>query len=243
VLASSVTETDLGAALRAARAQGRKTLDEPSGKAILASFDIRVPAFRVVRSNGDLDAIKGELRPPYVLKVVSAEVVHKSDFGAVKVGLKDEFELNSALDAMRATLEGRGIRADCWMVEEMVPAGLECVIGGVVDPEFGPMVMVGLGGILVELMGDVAFRICPIEKVDAVEMLRELRGAALFRGARGREPASFDALVDALLKVGGKNGVLMGCADAVSEIDVNPIIVTRDAAIAVDARFILTPLA
>ena len=105
------------------------------------------------------------------------------------------------------------------------------------------MVMAGLGGILVELMGDVAFRICPIEKVDAVEMLRELRGAALFRGARGREPASFDALVDALLKVGGKNGVLMGCADAVSEIDVNPIIVTRDAAIAVDARFILTPLA
>ena len=238
-----MTETDFRAALHVARTQGRKALDEPSGKAILASFGIRVPAFRIVRSDADLAAITAELRSPYVLKVVSAEVVHKSDFGAVKVGLKDQIEVARALDAMRSSLAARGIRAECWLVEEMVPAGLECVIGGVVDPEFGPMVMAGLGGILVELLGDVAFRICPIERFDALEMLRELRGAALLSGARGHEPASLEALVDVLLKVGGKQGVLMGCAGEVSEIDVNPLIVTRDAAIAVDARFILTPSA
>ena len=241
MLDSTITDTDPRTALNAASARGQKTLDEPSGKAILASFGIRVPAFRIVQSQSEIRAIMRELRPPYVLKVVSADVVHKSDFGGVKVGLKNELELARALDSMRASLEERGIRADSWMVEEMVPAGLECVIGGVVDPEFGPMVMAGLGGIFVELLGDVAFRICPIERVEAVEMLRELRGAAMFKGARGREPASVDALVDALLKVGGKNGVMLGCEGAVSEIDVNPLIVTLDSAIAVDARFILAP--
>ena len=229
------------AVLQAARAQGRKVLDEPSAKAILASFGIRVPAFRVVHSESDLDAIEEELRPPYVLKAVSAEIVHKSDLGAVRLGLQDQVQVARALGAMRSSLAARGIQTDRWLVEEMVPAGLECVIGGVVDPEFGPMVMAGLGGIFVELLGDVSFRICPIQRFDALEMLRELRGAAMFGGARGREPASLEALADALLRVGGENGVLMSCVAEVAEIDVNPLIVTRDAVIAVDARFILAP--
>lgn len=227
------------AALRAASAQGRKALDEPSGKALLASFGIRVPVFRVVQGEQDLGRVEAALRPPYVLKVVSADVVHKSDFGAVKLGLQSTREVARHMRAIGTSLAAKGIRAEGWLVEEMAPAGLECVVGGIVDPEFGPMVMVGLGGIFVELMGDVAFRICPVDRSDALDMLNELRGVALFRGARGREPASLDAMADALLKVGGEEGVLMRCGSDVSEIDLNPLIVTRDAAIAVDARFIL----
>jgi len=238
---SPMAHPDRLAALRTARTQGRKVLDEPSGKAILASYGIRVPASCILHSDVDVSAIDVKLRPPYVLKAVSAEIVHKSEFGAVQIGLKDQFEVARTLDNMRTALAAQGIRIESWLVEEMVPAGLECVIGGVVDPEFGPMMMVGIGGIFVEILHDVAFRICPIERLDALEMLHELRGAALFRGARGREPVSLEAIADAMLNIGGKNGVLMACAGDVSEIDVNPIIVTRDAAIAVDARFILIP--
>lgn len=226
-------------ALRSARAQGRKSLDEPTGKALLASFGLRIPAFQIAYAEEDLPNVARALRPPYVLKAVSSQLVHKSDFGAVALGLQSGAELQRQMQRMRTSLFGQGIEPESWLVEEMAAPGLECVVGGVVDPEFGPMVMVGLGGIFVELIGDVAFRICPIDHIDAEEMLHELRGAALFRGSRGRDPASHAAMADALFKVGGENGVLMQCAAEILEIDLNPLIVSRDAAIAVDARFIL----
>jgi len=114
------------------------------------------------------------------------------------------------------------------------------VIGGLRDPQFGPMVMVGLGGVFVEVLGDVAFRICPIARLDAEEMLDDLKGAALLRGARGRRPVSREAIVDVLLKVGGENGLLMTHAEDIAEMDINPLIVSEHAAVAVDARFVLT---
>lgn len=230
---------DAESALRSARERGWLALDEPSGKRLLSSLGISVPAFRLVERSDELAQAGAELRPPYVLKAVSPEIVHKSEFGAVKVGLESIAAVEAALEAMQAALTARGIGSCRWLVEEMAPAGIECVIGGIMDPEFGPMVMVGLGGVFVEIMGDVAFRICPIERIDAEEMVGELRGLPLLRGARGREPVCVDALVDALLKLGGKGGALMRYAGEVSEIDINPLIVTRDAAIAVDARFIL----
>jgi acetyl-CoA synthetase (ADP-forming) len=235
-----VAHVDLLAAFVAARARGWQALDEAAGKALLASFGIRVPACHLVQGEQDLRKVATVLSPPYVLKVVSPQVVHKSDFGAVVVGLQSTAEVARHMQRLGTELAAKGIRPEGWLIEEMIPAGLECVIGGVVDAEFGPMVMVGLGGIFVEIMGDVAFRICPIDRIDALDMLAELRGAALFRGARGRAPASLDAMADALVKVGGEGGVLMRCAAEVAEIDLNPLIVTGDAAIAVDARFILS---
>ncbi|MBF6570128.1 MAG: acetate--CoA ligase family protein [Candidatus Binataceae bacterium] len=216
-----------------------EALDEPTGKALLASFGIRVPAFRVIQDGEDMASIVRDLRSPYVLKVVSSQIVHKSDFGAVKVGLKDASQIAECMEAIRASLGSKGIRADRWLIEEMAPAGLECVVGGVIDPEFGPMVMAGIGGIFVEVMGDVAFRICPIDRVDALEMLTELRASSLFRGARGRDPVSVECIADVLLKIGGDGGVLMTCMDDMDELDVNPLIVAGNSAIAVDARFIL----
>ena len=122
----------------------------------------------------------------------------------------------------------------------MAPAGLEVVVGGLRDPQFGPLVMVGLGGIFVELLADVSFRICPIAQLDAKEMLDELKGAALFRGARGGKPVSREAIVDVLLKVGGEGGLLMTHGEDIAEADINPLIVSESGAVAVDARFVLT---
>jgi acetyl-CoA synthetase (ADP-forming) len=230
---------DVKEMIRAARGRGSSSLDEPAGKELLASFGIRVPASRVVTAAEELPSAVAALKPPYVLKVVSDEVVHKSDFGAVKVGLKDLAAVERALAEINAALDTKGIGARRWLIEEMAAPGIEVVVGGVVDPEFGPMIMTGLGGVFVEVMKDVSFRICPITRVDAAEMLSELRGAALLRGARGRAPVSTDAVIDVLLKIGGENGLLTNSADEIAEIDINPLLVTSDAATAVDARFIL----
>ena len=131
-------------------------------------------------------------------------------------------------------------RVDGFLVEEMAPPGQEIVVGGVRDPQFGPLVMVGLGGVFVEVLADVSFRICPITRLDAEEMLDELKGAALLKGARGRKPASRAAIVDVLLKVGGEDGLLMRHAADMQEADINPLIVSETGAVAVDARFVLT---
>jgi acyl-CoA synthetase (NDP forming) len=131
-------------------------------------------------------------------------------------------------------------RIDGFLLEEMAPAGLEIVVGGLRDPQFGPLVMVGLGGIFVEVLADVAFRICPIARLDAEEMVDELKGAALFRGARGRRPVSREAVVDVLLKMGGENGLMMTHGEDIAEADINPLIVSDQGAVAVDARFVLT---
>ena len=216
-----------------------RVLDEPTAKALLASFGVTTPATRVVHSTADLEELSKTLRSPYVLKAISPQIVHKSDVGAVRVGLRDASALATALSEMRTSLAAKALHVERWLVEEMAPPGVECVIGGLIDAEFGPMVMVGLGGVFVEVMRDVSFRICPIERRDALQMLGELRGAPILRGARGRPAVSLEALADALVRIGGEGGVLPSLADELTEIDVNPLIVTVDRAIAVDVRIVL----
>lgn len=227
------------AVLRAAYAQGLRVLDEPTAKALLASFGVTTPVTRVVHSTAELEELSKALRSPYVLKAISPQIVHKSDVGAVRVGLRDARELAQALGEMAASLAAKALQVRHWLVEEMAPPGVECVIGGVIDPEFGPMVMAGLGGVFVEVMRDVSFRICPIGRRDALEMIGELRGAPLLRGARGRAPVSLQALADALVRIGGEGGVLTSLAGELTEIDVNPLIVSADRAIAADVRIVL----
>jgi acyl-CoA synthetase (NDP forming) len=223
-----------------ARAAKRTALDELAGKRLLASFGIPVPKSVVVQDATEAAAACGNLKPPLVLKVVSPDILHKSDAGGVKVGLKSAAEVEDAVRAMMKRPAIQSARIDGFLLEEMAPAGLEFVVGGLRDPQFGPLVMVGLGGIFVEVLADVSFRICPIARLDAEEMLEELKGAALLRGARGRNPVSREAIVDALLKVGGESGLMMTHGDDIAEADINPIIVSEHAALAVDARFVLT---
>jgi acyl-CoA synthetase (NDP forming) len=223
-----------------ARAAKRAALDELAGKRLLASFGVTVPKSLVVPDASAAAAACDRLRPPLALKVVSPDILHKSDAGGVKVGLASAAEVEAAVRAMMTQPAIANARVDGFLLEEMVPAGVEIVVGGLRDPQFGPMVMVGLGGVFVEVLADVAFRICPILQLDAEEMLDELKGAALLRGARGRAPASREAIVDVLLKIGGENGLLMTHERDIAEADINPLIVTEHAAVAVDARFVLT---
>jgi len=223
-----------------ARKQGRAALDELAGKRLLASFGVSVPKSLVVQDATEAATACGNLKPPLVLKVVSPDILHKSDAGGVKVGLGNAHEVEEAVRAMMKRPGIESARIDGFLLEEMAPAGLEVVVGGLRDPQFGPLVMVGLGGIFVEVLADVSFRICPIARLDAEEMLDELKGAALFRGARGRNPASREAIVDVLLKVGGENGLMMTHGEDIAEADINPLIVTESGAVAVDARFVLT---
>jgi len=223
-----------------AKKSGRTALDEQAGKALLAQFKIAVPQSTVVKDAAGAAAALKMLRTPVVLKIMSPDILHKSDAGGVKVGLKSAEEVADAIAAMAASPKIKGARIDGYLIEEMAPAGQEIVIGGLRDPEFGPLVMVGLGGIFVEVLADVSFRICPITRLDAEEMLDDLKGAAILKGARGRKPVSREAIVDVLLKVGGEGGLLMQHADAIKEADINPLIVSDTAAVACDARFILS---
>ena len=223
-----------------ARERGRDALDELAGKQLLAAFGVTVPKSVVVQDVAQAAAACASLRPPLVLKVMSPDILHKSEAGGVSVGLRSAAEVEAAIRTMMAARPIMESRIDGFLLEEMAPAGQEVVVGGVRDPQFGPLVMAGLGGIFVEVLADVAFRICPITRLDAGEMLDELKGAPLLKGARGRAPASRAAIIDVLLKVGGEDGLLMRHAADIQEADINPLIVSGNGAVAVDARFILT---
>lgn len=225
--------------ISAAKKEGRAALDELAGKQLLASFGVSVPKSVIAKDAATVAKTIAGMQPPFALKVMSPEILHKSDAGGVKIGLKNADELAQAITTMAAAPQIKNARIDGWLIEEMAPAGQEVVVGAVRDPNFGPLVMVGLGGIFVELLADVAFRICPITRLDAAEMLDELKGVALLDGARGRAPASREAIIDVLLKIGGENGLLMQHADDFTEADINPLIVSTNGAVAVDARFVL----
>lgn len=222
-----------------ARREGRTALDEQSGKALLSAYGIAVPRSVMVGGADEVNEALVQLNPPYVVKVVSPDILHKSDAGGVKVRLQSATEVQQAIKAMMRQPVIAESRIDGFLVEEMAPAGQEIVIGGLRDADFGPLVMVGLGGIFVEVLADVAFRICPITRLDAEEMLAELKGKAVLEGARGRKPVAKPAIVETLLKIGGEDGLLMRHAADIKEADVNPLIVSDRGAVAVDARFVL----
>ena len=223
-----------------ARSENRTALDEFAGKQLLASFGISVPKSAVINGADEAAAAFTKLTPPLALKIMSPDILHKSDAGGVKVNLKSAAEVEDAIREIMNAPAIRNVRVDGFLIEEMAPAGQEVVVGAVRDPQFGPLVMVGLGGIFVEVLADVAFRICPVTRLDAQEMLAELKGAAILKGARGRKPVSRDAIIDVLLKVGGDNGLLLRYANDFKEADINPLIVSESGAVAVDARFVLS---
>ena len=223
-----------------ARAGKRAALDEFAGKRLLASYGVPVPKSFIFQDVTEIAKLCAELRAPLALKVISPDILHKSDAGGVKVGLSNAGEVEQAVRAMMRQPAIENARIDGFLLEEMAPAGQELVVGGWRDPQFGPLLMVGLGGVFVEALADVSFRICPITRLDAEEMLDELKGAALLKGARGRKPVSRAAILEVLLKVGGEGGLLMTHAQDIAEADINPLIVSENGAVAVDARFVLT---
>ena len=224
-----------------ARAAGRTTLNEAEGKALLAAFGMRTPQSEVVADSAAGAKAAATMTAPFVVKVVSGEILHKSDAGGVALHLPDAQAVARAIEEMASKPVIAAAKVDGWLVEEMAPKGREVVIGGFRDPQFGPMLMVGLGGIFVEVLKDVAFRLCPIDRITAQDMLAELKGYALLQGARGEAPVDTEALIEAMLALGGPDGLLLRYADEIAEADINPVIVSENGAVAVDAAFVLTP--
>ncbi len=181
--------------------------------------------------------VPGTLREPLVLKAVAPTLIHKSDAGGVRVGLRLE-DLPSAAERMRADVARAGHALEAYLVEEMAPSGREVVVGAVRTPGVGWVVMVGLGGVFVEILADVAFAVAPVSSDDVRAMLGELRGAALLHGARGEAPVDVEALVQVVEQFAGPAGLLQSLPDDVVELDLNPVIVSQTGAVVVDARIV-----
>lgn len=233
--------TDSRAVLTAARKAGQAALDEAAAKDLLQRIGIAVPRGTTLAPGKSLDPdLLLGMTPPFALKALAPVALHKSDLGAVKLKLGDA----AAVEAARADMAQRLpalVPVSGYRVEEMAAPGLELVIGGLNDPRFGPAIMVGLGGVFVEIFNDVAFRLCPITRSDAETMLDELTARPLIDGARGGDPADRAAVIDTLLALGGAHGLFTQHADLIAEFDLNPLFVGPPGAgcVAVDARIVL----
>lgn len=227
-------------AARDARAKGAAALSEIAGKALLSAYGIPAPRGVRLTAPGDAtEAALAGLARPLVAKILTREGAHKSEFGGVRLNLDSAEDVALGLHEIGVAARGAGVEPDGYLVEEQAEAGVELVLGGVADPRFGPCVMVGLGGVFVEIFEDVAFRVCPITERDAEAMLDEIKGAPILAGARGRAPVDRKALVAALLAFGGPEGVLMALDGEAAEVDVNPLIAGLNGVVAADARILL----
>jgi len=227
----------LSEAIERARNEDRSVLTEVESKQILAAAGIPVAETTLAATADEAAKAAAAAGFPIVLKIVSPDVTHKSDIGGVKIGLEDEAAVRAAYDDIVAAVKERQPKAriEGVAVQAMARSGTEVIVGMSKDPQFGPVLMFGLGGIFVEVLKDVAFRIVPLEERDAREMIDEIKGRAILDGVRGGEPADIEALAGLLLQ-------LSAFAEAnpqVEELDLNPVFAYRDGCIAVDARIVV----
>jgi acyl-CoA synthetase (NDP forming) len=224
--------------IRDARAAQRRVLGEIESKRLVEAAGVPVVPTRLARSAEEARSIAHELGFPAVLKLVSPDVVHKSDVGGVKLGLADGEAVARAFEELRLAADGAASPAhfEGVAVQPMAPAGLELLLGAFRDAQFGPVISFGVGGILVEVYEDVALRIAPLRPVDAAEMVGEVRATRLLAGFRGRPAVNRAALEHALLQL----SELMVSDPDVAELDLNPVIAYPERILAVDARVVLT---
>ena len=217
--------------------QGRTVLTEIEAKQVFEEIGIDVVETKLATSQKQAPEISAGIGFPVVLKIASPDITHKSDAGGVKTGLKSKTEVTKAYREIMAAARKKYPKAkiDGVAVESQAKPGVELIVGMFKDAQFGPVVMFGLGGIFVEVLKDVSFRIIPIERRDATEMMIEIKGYALLRGYRGQEPVHLPSLEKILLKVSD----FVEKTPEINEIDLNPIFAYKDSAVAADARIVL----
>ena len=214
-----------------------EALSERDSKAMLAAYGVATPKERIATSPSEAAKAAKKIGFPAVMKIASADILHKSDLGLVAVGIRDEDDARRTYKRLVATAKKAAPTAtvDGVLVAQMVP-GIETVVGIARDDLFGPVVMFGLGGVLVEVLRDVTFRVPPFTARDAAAMLGEPRGAAMLRGVRGRPAADQAALVDVLMKM---QRLAVDLASEVVELDINPLLAGPKGAVAADALVVL----
>ncbi len=212
-----------------------KVITEESAKEILSEYEIRVPRYALVANADEAVNKAKELGYPLVAKIVSPQILHKTDVGGIRVGLKSEAEVRQTFEDLYTRLS-KQYKVKGVLLERMVTQGIELIVGLQNDSQFGPVIMVGLGGIYTEIFKDVVFRILPITNAEATSMIEDLRGKQILKGFRGAEPIDIEMLSNALVKI-GRLGTDM--AAYYESIDFNPVIVYPNDYYVVDAKMIL----
>ncbi len=210
---------------------------EPISEQILAAYDIPVPPSAVAKSPEEAVRAARKIGWPIVLKVVSPQIIHKSDAGGIAVGIDSEEKLITSFNTILQRIKKNNPRAkiEGIYVQKMTPSSREVIIGTTRDKQFGPVVMFGLGGIFVEVLKDVVFRVAPIPKTEARQMVNEIKALAILEGTRGAKPIDFDSLYSAISNISR----LAFDFPQIQELDANPIAVSSTGLCALDARIIL----
>ena len=221
------------------REDGRNTLGDAEARAIAQAYGLRVPKSMLAANSDEAVRFAEEIGYPVVMKIASPDILHKSDIGGIKVGVTGAGNVRDAFDLLVYRATRYMPEAQIWgvQIQEMVTGAKEIIIGMSRDPQFGPMLMFGLGGIYVEVLKDVTFRIAPLSRQEAQEMVSEIRSYHLLQGIRGERPSDTDAIVDCILRI----SQLVTDFPEIVELDVNPLLV-REAgagAVAVDMRLVL----
>ena len=233
-----VNKQKVEAILGKAKACGRTLLTEPEAKEVFAAYGLPVPKGKLAHNPEEAVKIARAVEYPVVMKIVSPDIVHKSDAGGVKVNIKSDDEVRKAFEEIIENAERYDPRAEIMgvYVQHMAPWGTETIIGSINDPQFGPTVMFGLGGIFVEILKDVTFRIAPFGKDEALDMIKEIKGYGILKGARGEKPRDLKAIADAVSRL---SQLVWDFRDYIKEVDANPVIVYEKGLSVVDARIIL----
>ncbi|MFQ5999448.1 MAG: acetate--CoA ligase family protein [Candidatus Bathyarchaeia archaeon] len=220
-----------------ARKEGRTYLLEPEAKTICMEYGIPVTTFRVAKTQEEAVKFADEIGYPTVLKIVSPDVIHKFDVGGVMLNLKDPQDVRDAYKKILDNVKKHkpNAKINGILVQEMAPPTTEVIVGATKDPQFGPALMFGLGGIFVEVLKDVTFRIAPISEQDAREMITEVKAYPILKGYRNQPPVDINAIVEILLNT---SRLVMDHLE-IKELDLNPIMVYKKGAKTVDARIIL----
>jgi len=223
--------------LQKAQKEGRTYLLEPEAKMICIEYSIPVTKFKVAKNDKEAVQFAEEIGYPVVLKIVSPDIIHKFDVGGVVLNLKSPEEVQDANKRILENVKKHKPNASIVgvVVQEMAPPSTEVIVGATKDPQFGPALMFGLGGIFVEVLKDVTFRIAPITELDAREMIAEVKAYPILKGYRGQPPADIDTIVEILLNT---SRLVMDYPE-IKELDLNPIMVYEKGAKTVDARIIL----
>ena len=219
----------------------RTGIGDSEARAIMQAYGMRIPRSQVAESPEEAIQVARKIGYPVVLKIASPDILHKTDVGGVKVGLENAEDVGDAFELMLYRTQRYVPEARIWgcLVQEMVPGGgLEVLVGMNRDPQFGPLVTFGLGGIYVETLKDVTFRVAPFTKQDAEQMLEEIRAHALLDGVRGKPGVDKHAIVETLLRV----GQLVLDFPEIVEVDINPLVVYPhgQGAVAIDMRLVLS---
>lgn len=225
------------------RQMGRQYLCEDEAKQVIAAYGFRIPQSILASTEAEAVQAAEEIGYPVVAKISSPDILHKSDFGGVKIGIKDAAEIRrffsdvtQKAQRLMPSAEIKGV-----LVQQMITGGKEVILGMSRDPQFGPLLMFGLGGIYIEVLKDVTFRIAPIGPNEAEEMIHEIRSLPLLKGVRGEKPVDINALVDAILRL----SQLVTDFPDILEMDINPLIVFPEGggAMAIDARMTISQTA